>query len=88
MDEVVFTFNPKNHTVTQSTFDDPCIRLNSGFDSGFGCVRSITLQSEPLDLDHLVHRNAVPIGTPDNERPEFSITVTTVRVTSTHFCAL
>jgi len=38
-DTVVFEFRAKNHTVTQSSFEDPCRRLNAngelGFDSGF-----------------------------------------------------
>jgi len=38
-DIVVFEFHQKNHTVTQSAFDDPCRKLNesgvTGFDSGF-----------------------------------------------------
>jgi plastocyanin len=34
-DSVVFTFRQKNHTVTQSSFLDPCVRLANGFDSGF-----------------------------------------------------
>jgi len=34
-DQVVFHFNPKNHTVTQSSFADPCGRKDGGFDSGF-----------------------------------------------------
>jgi len=38
-DTVIFEFHPKNHTVTQSTFDDPCRPFNvnstTGFDSGF-----------------------------------------------------
>ncbi|KAI0030926.1 hypothetical protein K488DRAFT_87327 [Vararia minispora EC-137] len=34
-DVVVFTFNPKNHTATQSTFKKPCLPLEHGFDSGF-----------------------------------------------------
>lgn len=38
-DTVVFEFHQKNHTVTQSSFDDPCRKLNAngttGFDSGF-----------------------------------------------------
>jgi len=33
-DIVSFTFNPKNHTVTQSNFDTPCT-LNGGSNSGF-----------------------------------------------------
>jgi plastocyanin len=38
-DTIVFEFHQKNHTVTQSSFDDPCRRMNAngltGFDSGF-----------------------------------------------------
>jgi plastocyanin len=34
-DQVVFHFNPKNHTVTQSSFGNPCGPLQGGIDSGF-----------------------------------------------------
>ncbi|CAA7266566.1 unnamed protein product [Cyclocybe aegerita] len=38
-DTIVFEFHQKNHTVTQSAFDDPCRPFNAngltGFDSGF-----------------------------------------------------
>jgi len=34
-DQVVFHFNPKNHTVTQSSFGSPCGPLQGGIDSGF-----------------------------------------------------
>ncbi|KAF8140788.1 hypothetical protein K438DRAFT_1636972 [Mycena galopus ATCC 62051] len=34
-DTVTFTFNPKNHTVTQSTFAAPCVALEGGATSGF-----------------------------------------------------
>jgi len=34
-DQVVFHFNPKNHTVTQSSFGSPCGPLQGGLDSGF-----------------------------------------------------
>jgi plastocyanin len=34
-DQVVFHFHPKNHTVTQSSFDGPCSRKEGGFASGF-----------------------------------------------------
>lgn len=49
-DTVVFTFVTKNHTVTQSTFDSPCAKLNNattsqvGFDSGFQFVAADTTQ--------------------------------------------
>ncbi|KAL1658941.1 Cupredoxin [Schizophyllum commune] len=34
-DQVTFHFNPKNHTVTQSSFANPCGLKEGGFDSGF-----------------------------------------------------
>ncbi|KDQ59578.1 hypothetical protein JAAARDRAFT_33158 [Jaapia argillacea MUCL 33604] len=34
-DVVVFTFQQKNHTVTQSSFQSPCVQAPGGFDSGF-----------------------------------------------------
>jgi plastocyanin len=34
-DQVVYHFNPKNHTVTQSSFAGPCTHKDGGFDSGF-----------------------------------------------------
>ncbi|KAJ3516728.1 hypothetical protein NLJ89_g950 [Agrocybe chaxingu] len=34
-DVVRFTFQQKNHTATQSTFESPCLRAPGGFDSGF-----------------------------------------------------
>jgi len=37
-DTVTFTFQQKNHTVTQSTFNSPCLPAASGFDSGFVAV--------------------------------------------------
>ncbi|KII88409.1 hypothetical protein PLICRDRAFT_111045 [Plicaturopsis crispa FD-325 SS-3] len=34
-DTINFTFHPKNHTVTQSAFAQPCVPLDGGFHSGF-----------------------------------------------------
>lgn len=34
-DLVRFTFRSKNHTVSQSTFEAPCVRAPGGFDTGF-----------------------------------------------------
>lgn len=34
-DTVVFEFQSKNHTVTQSAFNTPCKKLEGGMDSGF-----------------------------------------------------
>ncbi|KAF7373157.1 hypothetical protein MSAN_00523800 [Mycena sanguinolenta] len=33
-DTVIFVFGGDEHSVTQSTFDAPCVRLDGGFDSG------------------------------------------------------
>ena len=38
-DTVSFKFHPKNHTVTQSSFDAPCTPLYGGVDTGL-CVLS------------------------------------------------
>jgi len=37
-DQVVFTFEQKNHTATQSSFANPCAQKDGGFDSGFNPV--------------------------------------------------
>ncbi|KAF7344960.1 hypothetical protein MVEN_01658700 [Mycena venus] len=34
-DTVMFVFGGDAHTVTQSSFESPCVRLDGGFDSGF-----------------------------------------------------
>lgn len=34
-DTVLFEFFQKNHTVTQSTFAEPCKKMEGGMDSGF-----------------------------------------------------
>jgi plastocyanin len=34
-DVVKFVFKQKNHTVTQSTFDEPCKKMEGGMDSNF-----------------------------------------------------
>ncbi|KAF9499781.1 hypothetical protein BDN71DRAFT_1502676 [Pleurotus eryngii] len=46
-DQVVFHFHPKNHTVTQSSFADPCGRKEGGFDSGFIPVPANTTDNFP-----------------------------------------
>lgn len=34
-DVVQFNFLQLNHTITQSTFENPCVKAQNGFDSGF-----------------------------------------------------
>ena len=40
-DKISFKFHPKNHTVTQSSFEYPCTPLYGGVDTGL-CVSSIS----------------------------------------------
>ncbi|KAI0002044.1 hypothetical protein BJV77DRAFT_32081 [Russula vinacea] len=44
-DIVEFTFHPKNHSVTQSSFPAPCTPLEGGFDTGFNPVANGTSDS-------------------------------------------
>jgi plastocyanin len=46
-DQVVFHFHPKNHTVTQSSFADPCSPAPGGFDSGFQFVAANSTDAPP-----------------------------------------
>ncbi|KAI9460901.1 hypothetical protein BJY52DRAFT_1222504 [Lactarius psammicola] len=46
-DTVKFIFNPKNHSVTQSTFKAPCTSRPGGFDSGFNPVAIGTTFDRP-----------------------------------------
>jgi len=46
-DQVVFHFNPKNHTVTQSSFANPCAEKAGGFDSGFEPVMANSTYAQP-----------------------------------------
>ncbi|KAJ7447852.1 hypothetical protein B0H11DRAFT_2248028 [Mycena galericulata] len=41
-DIIRFTFNPKNHTVTQSSFAAPCVALPGGASSGFQPVSNVS----------------------------------------------
>jgi hypothetical protein len=42
-DTVSFKFHPKNHTVTQSSFDAPCTPLYGGVDTGLCVLSSIQI---------------------------------------------
>ncbi|KAJ3543424.1 hypothetical protein NMY22_g3153 [Coprinellus aureogranulatus] len=46
-DQVVFHFHPKNHTVTQSSFADPCGPKEGGFNSGFQPVAANVTDNLP-----------------------------------------
>lgn len=46
-DMVVFTFLSANHTVTQSTFEQPCVAMAGGMDSGFQANPNNTVNPPP-----------------------------------------
>lgn len=45
-DDVIFTFQAKNHSVTQSSFAEPCAHIPDGFDSGFQPVTAGTADAD------------------------------------------
>jgi len=46
-DQIEFVFYPKNHTVTQSTFANPCQAMSNGTDSGFMPTNSTSGSQQP-----------------------------------------
>jgi plastocyanin len=46
-DQVIFEFFPKNHTVTQSSFANPCGKKDGGFNSGFTPVAANSSNANP-----------------------------------------
>jgi len=58
-DSVLFTFMQKNHSVSQSSFDQPCSSLAGGFDSGFHPVADNVTGSFPTALFQVVDNNPV-----------------------------
>jgi plastocyanin len=59
-DVVTFTFQQKNHTVTQSTFAGPCQRSAGGFDTGFIPVSADNVNG-PFPTAQLLVKTADPI---------------------------
>jgi len=53
-DIVRFQFLTKNHTVTQSSFDNPCTNANTGVDSGFRPVSPNANATLPMPFDIVV----------------------------------
>lgn len=53
-DAVVFQFTSGNHTVTESTFDHPCVKLDDGIDSGY---QPIVNTLNPSDFSFNVGQN-------------------------------
>jgi plastocyanin len=59
-DIVRFSFRQKNHTATQSTLASPCVKLASGFDSGFIPVADTNTQG-PFPVAQFTVRNTDPV---------------------------
>jgi len=59
-DVVVFTFQQKNHTVTQSTFASPCQHTVDGFDTGFVPVAADNVNG-PFPVAQLVVKTTDPL---------------------------
>jgi plastocyanin len=57
---VTFTFQQKNHTVTQSSFASPCTPLEGGFDSGFQFVAADVING-PFPAASLVIEDTDPV---------------------------
>ncbi|KAJ2929159.1 hypothetical protein H1R20_g7922, partial [Candolleomyces eurysporus] len=57
-DTVVFEFRPKNHTVTQSSFYNPCVPLEHGFKSGF---QPVAADATEFPTFHLKIEDTAPI---------------------------
>ena len=78
-DIVEFTFHPKNHSVTQSSFAQPCTPLPGGFDTGLCVIIShneCVLFSESVSAPHSV---PVALGTGSSGLPLRQLTVNSVR---------
>jgi len=59
-DQVVYHFNPKNHTVTQSSFAGPCTPKEGGFDSGFKPVGiDVATADRPTFTVNVTDTNAI-----------------------------
>lgn len=56
-DTVTFTFEAKNHTVSQSSFAQPCTPLANGFNSGFMPIQagSTTFPSFTITVNDVSH---------------------------------
>jgi hypothetical protein len=79
-DTVSFKFHPKNHTVTQSSFDAPCTPLYGGVDTGL-CVLS-SIQIYHREFSDMSSYRSVPVtlGTYYDDLPTREFIVEDVRV--------
>ncbi|KAK2466753.1 hypothetical protein APHAL10511_001011 [Amanita phalloides] len=59
-DQILFTFTSKNHTVTQSTFNNPCVKASStAIDSGFKPVAGASQPTFSFNLN--AHSASAPL---------------------------
>ena len=77
-DIVEFTFHPKNHSVTQSSFAEPCTPLPGGFDTGL-CVTNFSLHMLFSESFSALHSLPVANGTSSSSLPTRQFTVNNVR---------
>jgi hypothetical protein len=79
-DQVVFHFLAKNHTVTQSSFADPCGKKDGGINSGLSAYSPFFSRLHPDPS----RSQPVPANTTDNF-PTFTIEVKDVGTHCTFF---
>jgi hypothetical protein len=77
-DIVSFTFNPKNHTVTQSSFAAPCTPVFGGFDTGL-YVLSFLNFSHRAFIDTSLHCSVPVANASISPLPTRQFTVNDVR---------
>jgi len=80
-DTVSFKFHPKNHTVTQSSFDAPCTPLYGGTDTGLYVLSTKDLSQHVFSDVFIPHSVPVAPGTYHDDLPTREFIVENVRVT-------
>ena len=58
-DTVRFHFVSKNHTVTESAFNDPCNPIHHGFDSGFKPIPAGSGEQKTFDVKVTQHEKPI-----------------------------
>ncbi|KAL8802687.1 MAG: hypothetical protein Q9182_003645 [Xanthomendoza sp. 2 TL-2023] len=74
-DMVEFTFMSMNHTLTQSTFDKPCKKMDGGADSGFLANPNNTISPPPTYMFQVKDTKPVCMTFSINPTPEKSQTM-------------
>ena len=58
-DMVQFNFMTTNHTVTQSTFNTPCVKMGNGADSGFMANVNNTINPPPMMMFQVMTKDPI-----------------------------